>query len=356
MIASENIRNAGARILIVEDSPTQAEQLRYLLEEDGYRVTAAATGTQALLAARREKPALILSDVVMPEMDGYAFCKSVKSDDQLKDVPVILMTSLSSAGDVVKGLQCGADNFIRKPYEDKYLLARINYALTNRTLRNGEKLQIGVHILLGGERHFITADRQQMLDLLISTYEEAVHLNDDLKAREEQLSRANLTLVGLYRIAKALNTATSEREVIEQVLERAMELPGVQAGWIILREGDRAFRLASTRGLPPALDAPGAMEGDCLCRRRLLSGELSQVANISECERLQKASGDTRGLRCHASVPLWAGDRTVGVMNLVGPQKGLFRYDELQILNGVGNQIALALERARLHTELERKV
>ena len=75
----------------------------------------------------------------MPEMDGYAFCKAVKSDDQLKDIPVILMTSLSTAGDVVKGLQCGADNFIRKPYEDKYLLARINYALTNRTLRHTEK-------------------------------------------------------------------------------------------------------------------------------------------------------------------------------------------------------------------------
>src|SRR3990172_4516954 len=354
MIASDNIRNAGVRILIGEDSPTQAEQLRYLLEEDGYRVTAAATGTQALLAARRERPALILSDIVMPEMDGYAFCKAVKSDDQLKDVPVILMTWLSSAGDVVKGLQCGADNFIRKPYEDKYLLARINYALTNRTLRNGEKLQIGLHILLGGERHFITADRQQILDLLISTYEEAVHLNDDLKAREEQLARANLTLVGLYRIAKALNSATSEREVIEQGLERAMELPGVQAGWIILREGDRAFRLAGARGLPPGLDAHGAMEGDCLCRRRLLSGELAQVTNILECERLQKAQGDTRGMRCHASIPLWIGDRTIGLMNLVGWQDGLFRDEELQILNGVGNQIALALDRVAAKARADR--
>ena len=356
MTSSKDVTDAGVRILIVEDSPTQAEQLTYLLEENGYRVTAAATGTQALVAARREKPALILSDIVMPEMDGYAFCKAVKSDDQLKDVPVILMTSLSSAGDVVKGLQCGADNFIRKPYEDKYLLARINYALTNRTLRSTEKLQIGVHILLGGERHFITADRQQILDLLISTYEEAVHLNEDLKAREEQLARANRTLAGLYRIAKTLNTATSEQEVVEQVLERAIELPGVQAGWIILREGDAAFRLAGARGLPPALHAPGAMEGDCLCRRRLLSGELSQVANIQECERLQKAQGDTRGLRCHASIPLWVGDRTVGLMNLVGSQEGLFRDEELQVLNGIGNQIALALARTQLHAELERRV
>ncbi len=198
MTGATGVADVGARILVVEDSPTQAEELRYLLEEHGYRVTAAATGAQALVAARREEPALILSDIVMPEMDGYAFCKAVKSDDQLRGVPVILVTSLSSAADVVKGLQCGADNFIRKPYEEKYLLARINYALTNQTLRENEKVQIGMHILLGGERHFITADRQQILDLLISTYEEAVHLNEDLKAREAQLERSNRTLAGLY--------------------------------------------------------------------------------------------------------------------------------------------------------------
>jgi two-component system, cell cycle sensor histidine kinase and response regulator CckA len=342
---TDDVDDIGARILIVEDSSTQAEKLKHLLEEDGYRVTAAATGTQALLAAHREKPALILSDIVMPEMDGYAFCKAVKSDDRLKDVPVILMTSLSSAGDVVKGLQCGADNFIRKPYEDKYLLARINYALTNRTLRHTENVQFGVHILLGGERHFITADRQQILDLLISTYEEAVHVNEDLKAKEQQLARSNRALAGLYRIAKVLNKATSQQELLEQVLVEAMELPSVQAGWFLLREGDTGFRVAAARGLPPALNIPGAMDSDCLCRRRLLSGELSEVTNILECERLQKAQGDTQGLRYHASVPLWAGDRMVGVMNLAGSQEGLFRDEELQLLNGVGSQIALGLER-----------
>ena len=345
MTASTEGVDSNARILIVEDSPTQAAQLRHLLEEDGYRVMAAANGRLALLAARREKPALILSDIVMPEMDGYAFCRAVKSDDQLRDVPVILMTSLSTAGDVIKGLQCGADNFIRKPYQNEYLLARINYVLTNRTLRHTEKLQIGVHILLGGENHFITADRQQILDLLISTYEEAVHLNADLKAKEAQLGRSNRSLTGLYRIAKALNNATSRQQVLDQVMDEAMELPGVQAGWFFLREGETGFRVAAARGLPPALNTAAAMESDCLCRRRLLSGELAEVTNILECERLQTAQGDTRGLRCHASVPLWAGGRTVGVMNLVGSEQGMFRDEELQVLNGVGNQIALALER-----------
>lgn len=356
MTVEQRDSDAGATILIVEDSPTQAAQLRYLLEGQGYRVIAAGNGAQGLLAARREKPALILSDIVMPEMDGYAFCKAVRSDDQLEDIPVILMTSLSNATDVVKGLQCGADNFIRKPYDDKYLLARINYALTNRILRQKEGVQIGVNISLGGEQHFITAERQQILDLLISTYEEAVHLNEDLKAREEQLARANLALAGLYRITKALNAATSEAEVIEQVLERVTDLPGVQAGWIVLREGEAGFRLAGARGLASVLDAPGPADGDCQCRRQLLSGDRGHVTNVAGCEWLQRVQRDERGLRGHASVPLWMDDRTVGVMNLVGAHEGLFRDEELQLLNGVGNQIALALARIQLQATLERRV
>jgi len=144
--------------------------------------------------------------------------------------------------------------------------------------------------------------------------------------------------------------------VAETVLERALDLPGIQAGWISLREGESGFRLGAARNLPPALAAPGAMEGDCTCRRRLISGELDSVTNILECERLGKTDGDMRGLRYHASVPLWLGDRTLGVMNLVGPEKGLFNDDELKILYGVGNQVAAALERAHLREHLERLV
>src|SRR5713101_5370439 len=145
----------------------------------------AANGNQALAAAHQRKPTLIISDVVMPEMDGYAFCKEIKSQAELKDVPVILLTSLSSAQDVIKGLECGADNFIRKPYDEKYLLSRIDYLLTNRVLRKTEKVQIGVEVYFDGQRHFITSERQQILDLLISTYEGAVQINEELEAKQE---------------------------------------------------------------------------------------------------------------------------------------------------------------------------
>src|SRR5665647_800412 len=348
--------NGKVEILIAEDSPTQAARLAHLLEQHGYSITAAGNGRKALALMERRKPTLVISDIVMPELDGYGLCKAIKADEKLKDIPVMLVTTLSDPQDVIRGLECGADTFIRKPYDEHYLLARIDYLLMNVELRKNQNMQIGVEINLGGQRHFISSERQQILDLLISTYEQAVQINEDLKQREKELEHSNQVLNGLYRIADSLNHAASEQQVLEMALERALELPGIQAGWISLRQGESGFRLAAARNLPPALEAPGAMEGPCNCRRGLISGELDHVTNIMECERLGKTTGDTRGLRYHASVPLWIGDQTLGVMNLVGPEKGLFNEYELKILYSVGNQVAVALERAHLHEHLERLV
>ncbi len=355
-MGTERNKTKNIEIVIAEDSPTQAEQLRYLLEEHGYAVVAAPDGQQALASIRRHKPALVISDVVMPVLDGYGLCKAIKSDPRLKDIPVILVTTLSDPQDVIRGLECGADNFIRKPYEERYLLSRVEYLLMNLELRQNHKMQMALEINLGGQRHVITAERQQILDLLISTYEQAVHLNEALTVRERELAYSNQVLNGLYRIAEGLNRISSEREVADTALERALELPGIQAGWISLREGESGFRLAAARNLPPALSGPGALEGDCACRRKLLSGVLDGVTNILECERLGKAQGDTQGLHYHASVPLWLDDRTLGVMNLVGPGEGLFDEEALKVLYGIGNQVAVALERARLHAHLEKLV
>lgn len=259
-------------ILIAEDSPTQAEQLRGLLENNGYRVTVAANGKDALEAALKRPPALVVSDIMMPEMDGYALCKEIKSEEKLKDIPVVLLTQLSTPEDVIKGLQCGADNFIRKPYEASYLLSRIKYILTNRKLRETEKVHMGLEIYLSGQRHFITSERQQILDLLISTYEEAVQLNIQLAEREKRLNHSNQVLSGLYRLAEDLNKAFTAEQVLEKAIQGAMELPGVRAAWISLREGEAGFRLAAARGLPPALETRDAFSGDCMCRQKLLSG------------------------------------------------------------------------------------
>ena len=181
-------------ILIVEDSPTQAKRLQHILEGQGYDVTIAADGREALEAARGRRPSLIISDVIMPEMDGYELCRRIKSDASLANIPVILVTTLFDPQDVIRGLECLADNFILKPYDEHYLLSRVQFVLVNRAVRQSEQTGMGVEIFFNGHKHFITADRQQILNLLLSTYEAAIQRNKELSLARDDLHQLNSSL------------------------------------------------------------------------------------------------------------------------------------------------------------------
>jgi len=192
--ASNEIQPAEIEILIVEDSPTQAERLRRLIQSEHFQARVAANGQLALAAIRERRPHLVLSDIVMPEMNGYDLCRAIKSDPTLRDIPVILVTSLNDPKDIIRGIESGADNFIRKPYAEDYLLNRIGHMLKNQLLRKGQNVDVGIALYLGEQKHFINADRQQILDLLISTYEQAVQVNGELQARERQVIELNMRL------------------------------------------------------------------------------------------------------------------------------------------------------------------
>ena len=182
--------NGSVEILVAEDSATQAQQLQMLLEEHGFKVVVAPDGGAALARIHERAPTIVLSDVMMPTLTGYDLCKAIKSDERLKHIPVILLTSLADSSDVIRGLECGADNFVRKPYDEKYLLSRIAHLLMNLDLRSSQRMQMALEVELGGRRHIITAERQQILDLLISTYEQAVSVNAALAQRGQPINRA----------------------------------------------------------------------------------------------------------------------------------------------------------------------
>src|SRR6266568_9607334 len=156
----------GEEILVVEDSPTQAEQLRYILEKHGYKVSIAGNGREALAVMAERKLGLVITDIIMPEMDCYELCRRIKGDERLKDIPVILLTALSDPHDVIRGLECGADNFITKPYEEKSLLYRIvNMQMERRQPRSADGPG-GLEIFFDCQKFLITADRRQALNLL----------------------------------------------------------------------------------------------------------------------------------------------------------------------------------------------
>lgn len=184
----------SVKILIAEDSPTQAERLKHILSQQGYSVAVASNGLLALDIARKDQPTLIISDVVMPEMDGYQLCKAIKGDAALRNIPVILVTTLSDPQDVIRGLECRADNFIIKPYDEHYLVSRIQFVRLNREMRDQDHASMGVEIHFNGQRHFITADRLQILNLLLSTYEAAIQRNQELTRAKNELRSANAAL------------------------------------------------------------------------------------------------------------------------------------------------------------------
>ena len=216
MNAKKNVPEETKEILIVEDSPTQAEQLKYLLEQYGYTVLAASSGKQALALLDKHKPLLVVSDIVMPEMDGYELCRQIKSAKVRQDIPVILLTSLSDAEDVLNGLECGADNFITKPYNEEYLLSHVEQIIASRKLLKNERVRVGIEIMFGGKRRFVTADQQQMLSLLISTYEEAVRKNADLVKTQNMYKLLNERLEDMVEErTAALTNEVAERKQLE---------------------------------------------------------------------------------------------------------------------------------------------
>ena len=202
---------ASTTILVVEDSPTQALQLTELLDAHAYRVVVARNGQEALAVLAEELPDIVLSDVVMPLMDGYELCRRVKADPRLAGVPVLLVTSLSDPGDVIRALECGADDFIVKPYVEVNLLARVRFNLVNRQLHAVDRPEMGVEVFFAGRRHFIGSSRLQILNLLLSTYETAVLRNLDLERVRAELEATNESLDERVRERSAALVASQER-------------------------------------------------------------------------------------------------------------------------------------------------
>ena len=251
------------RVLAVEDSPTQAELLRAALESGGYQVSEARSGEEALRMLAAEPVDMVVSDIVMPgTVNGYELCRQVKQERP--GVPVILLTSLSDPMDIIRGLEAGADNFLTKPYTPAHLLERLGLLLATRRDRTRSRVQAGVSVHFMDRQFTITSEREQILDLLVSTFEDAVRQNRELRQREEDLSRSRERLDGMYQIAVGLNACTTEKEVVDTALDRAVRLPHVRAAWISLRAEETEFRLAGARNLPPALATPGALDGTCL--------------------------------------------------------------------------------------------
>jgi two-component system response regulator RegX3 len=128
------VSDALQRILIVEDEGSLADSVRYNLEREGYAVTVAADGRQALERFREESPSLVILDLMLPEVSGLDVCRSIRAGS---DVPIIMVTAKDSEADKVAGLELGADDYVTKPFSVRELVSRVR-ALLRRTRMRAE--------------------------------------------------------------------------------------------------------------------------------------------------------------------------------------------------------------------------
>lgn len=115
----------SAKILLVDDEPNILLSLDFLMRKNGYKVFMARNGREALHSIQEQMPDLVILDIMMPDVDGYQICTTIKSSEQFRDIKVIFLSAKSKESDVAKGIEMGADAYIAKPFVNKNLLEKV---------------------------------------------------------------------------------------------------------------------------------------------------------------------------------------------------------------------------------------
>lgn len=214
----------SALILVVEDSQVQAEVLRRLLVDKGYSVDTAKDGAEGLAMAGRLKPALVISDINMPVMDGYEMSRRMKEIKELKGTPIIILTQLTEPDELIRGLEAGADNYVTKPFNPDFLLSKVRSLLENpEGLRNNTDKRC-IEFDYGGKHHEIKASRTQTFNFIFSTYEHAVMQNKELTIAQAQLYDLNTRLEEKVKErTAALKAEIEQRKATEESLKKSEE-------------------------------------------------------------------------------------------------------------------------------------
>ena len=359
-------------ILVVEDSPVEAELLRRTLSRAGYAVNIAHNGEEGLRAARTRRPALMMSDINMPLMNGYQLCRAIKYDDDLWNIPLILLTVLSEPEDIIEAINSGADAYIIKPFSEVNLLERIHSLLAAPIERRRTQERREEIVGYGGERHIIAGGGQQILNLLLSLYENTLNQNRELISIQSQLNMLNDSLdrqvrertASLARVNRALRTlsagnqalvrAVSEEELLQTAVRNLVENGGYSLATISYIGNDRENsikRVASAgtgEDLIPAEIPLTLSDGDerqLPIVRAIHSGTIQICHNIADCPGLApwKDAALARGYAANISLPIFENEKVFGGLGIFSSEANVFSEDEAELLKELAEDIAYGI-------------
>ena len=201
---------AGDRILVVDDEPDIIALVAYHLARSGYRVSTASTGTEALQSAREELPALIVLDLMLPELSGFEVLERLRADKALADTPVLMLTARREEPDRVQGLSLGADDYLVKPFSPQELVLRVRNILRRTRVKASERgnvVAIGA-VEIDRDAHTVTLQGRPV-ELTATEYKLLTVLAD---RRGRVQSRAQL-LESVWESAPDIQTRTVDMHV-----------------------------------------------------------------------------------------------------------------------------------------------
>ncbi len=360
-MANDSI-NIGVEILIVEDSPTQALHLKHILEKNNYSAHIERNGSDALKYMRKQKPTIVISDILMPEMDGYELCRQIRSEDNLKYIPVILLTQLFDPRDVIRGLLSGADNFVTKPYSEQFLISRIQYILANQELRRNSITEMGIEIFFAGQKHFITSDRMQILDLLFSTFENAVQRNQELEEANKELRKALETIEAINEVAEKLNRMLMPEDVAEAIAVGVKKLIDYDDCRIYLIDDEEQFLIPVFYGKSKIdldkkekIDKLKEKVGKGIIGTTYSKGKAELIGDVSKHPKAFYNKNEKPADESILAVPMQYEDNILGVIVLIKSGLHQFTQADLRTLTILAGQAAVAIENARLLQQEKRQ-
>jgi two-component system CheB/CheR fusion protein len=218
----------------------------------------------------------------MPEMDGYELCRTIKADEKLKDIPVILLTAMTEPEDVIMALQCGASTFVAKPCDAISLVTTIKYLFANQKL--GSRLTGGheMEVLLHGRKFTLNPSNSQMLNFLISTYETAVEQGHKLSQSYTTLQELNDQLE--QKIEERTRELTTAESIINTVREPLIVLDQDLRVVTVSRSFYEVFKVKSEETVGQLIYDLGNKQWDIPKLRELLETILPQKATFDNYE------------------------------------------------------------------------
>jgi len=331
------------KILIVDDNPQNLYFLEIMLLSNNFGVNKAANGKEALKLAHDDPPEMVITDILMPVMDGFSLCRELKNDELLKHIPLIFYTATyTDPKDEEFALSLGADRFLVKPLEPSEMLKAIRdvMMLSERTLKPVPPEP---------------ADNENYYKAYSET------LVRKLEEKMLQLERMNKRLTALYQASCEMVNLRASSEVTHMVLRTVVETAGYyQANYFEFHDQEKLLLLAGSFGL--------SAETETTYRDRLAfklgedKGVVGKVAETRKVVVLPDTTADPRWIRLDETilsalfVPVQFETHLIGVMGLFSKEKDAFKTHDIQNITSLVNSLAVAIVNSETEIKLQRQL